>query len=140
MHRRVSERRGSSSPVLWHQGESDTLAKTPAETYCNSLKTIIDSLNKDAGYDLPWFVAQASFHTGSTAAEQAEVAKGQQLLWEKGFAKRGPNTDELGPEYRNDEDRVHFNQQGLTAHAARWFDALAAEYKWKAGTSNRSRR
>lgn len=123
--------KGGVRAVLWHQGESDTLAKTPAETYCNSLKTIIDSVNKDAGYALPWFVAQASFHTGSTAAEQAEVAKGQRLLWEKGVAKRGPNTDELGPEYRNNTDKVHFNQRGLTAHADKWFEALAAEYQWK---------
>ena len=92
------------------------------------MKTIIDSLNKDAGYDLPWFVAQTSFHTKSQAPEEAEVAKGQQLLWEKGFAKRGPNTDELGPEYRS--DKVHFNQRGLNAYADKWYEALAAEYKW----------
>ncbi len=115
--------------VLWHQGESDSLAKTPAETYRDRMKTIIESLNKDAGYDLPWFVAQASFHTKSAAAEQAEVARGQKLLWENGIANRGPNTDELGPEYRS--DKVHFNQKGLTAHAERWFEALAEEYKWK---------
>ena len=122
--------------VLWHQGESDSLAKTPATTYCNRLKTIIESLNKDAGYDLRWFVAQASFHPGSKEPEEKEVAKGQQLLWEKDFAKQGPNTDELGQEYRS--DRVHFNQKGLSAHAERWWKALAAEYKWKTESSNKS--
>ena len=68
--------------VLWHQGESDSLAKTPAETYFDRLKTIIEALNRDAGYEIPWFVAQASFHPGSKQAEEREVAKGQQLLWE----------------------------------------------------------
>ena len=120
--------------VLWHQGESDSLAKTPAETYCNRLKTTIESLNKDAGYDLPWFVAQASFHPGSKEPEEREVANGQQLLWEKGVANQGPNTDELGQEYRS--DRVHFNQKGLSAHAEGWWKALAAEYKWKTESSN----
>lgn len=121
--------KGGVRAVLWHQGESDSLAKTPAATYRDRLKTIIESLNQDAGYDLPWFVAQASFHTKSTAEEEAEVAKGQELLWTQGVAKRGPNTDELGPEYRS--GGVHFNQRGLTAHAERWFKALSDAYGWR---------
>ena len=121
--------------VLWHQGESDSLAKTAAETYCNRLKTIIESLRKDAGYDLPWFVAQASFHPGSKEPEEKEVAKGQQLLWTRGIAHKGPVTDDLGREYRS--DGVHFNQLGLTTHAERWFKALVAQYKWKTEPSHK---
>jgi hypothetical protein len=119
--------------VLWHQGESDSLARTSAKVYCDRLRTIIDSLNRDAGYEIPWFVAQASFHPGSKEPEEKEVARGQQLLWEKGIAHKGPVTDDLGQEYRS--DKVHFNQRGLTAHAERWFKALASEYKWKAKAS-----
>jgi alpha-L-fucosidase 2 len=122
--------------VLWHQGESDSLAKTPAEIYCSRLKTIIDSLNKDAGYEIPWFVAQASFHPGSKEAEEKKVASGQQLLWKRGIARRGAVTDDLGKEYRS--DGVHFNQLGLTTHAERWFAALADEHAWKTGSSNKS--
>jgi len=95
--------------VLWHQGESDSLAKTSAATYCDRLRTIVETLNRDCGYPLPWFVAQASFHPGSTEPEQKEVAKGQQMLWEKKFVF----------------------QAGLTAHAQRWFDALRTHYGWK---------
>lgn len=113
--------------ILWHQGESDMMVKTPAETYRDRLKIIIESLNKDVGYDITWFVAQASFP--NSPEEPTEVAKGQQLLWKEGVAKQGPNTDELGAEYRR--DNVHFNQRGLTAHAERWFKVLADEYKWK---------
>ena len=114
--------------VLWHQGESDSLAKTPAQTYCERLQTIIESLNKDAGYDIPWFVAQASFHPGSQETEEKEVAKGQRLLWEKEIAHKGAVTDDLGQEYRS--DGVHFNEVGLKTHAERWFKALAAAYEW----------
>ncbi|HEX5791434.1 MAG TPA: sialate O-acetylesterase [Luteolibacter sp.] len=121
--------KGGIRAILWHQGESDSLAKTPAETYRDRLKTIIESLNKDAGYDIPWFVAKASLHSKSEEPEEKEVARGQELLWKEGIAKRGPDTDELGPEYRS--DKVHFNQKGLTAHAERWFKALADEYKWR---------
>lgn len=119
--------KGGIRAILWHQGESDMIVKTPAETYRDRLKTIIESLNKDAGYGITWFVAQAS--SPNTSGEPTEVAKGQQLLWKEGVAKQGPNTDELGLEYRR--DKVHFNQRGLTAHGERWFKALADEYKWK---------
>jgi hypothetical protein len=116
--------------VLWHQGESDTLVKTSAETYCERIKTIVEALNKDAGYQLPWLVAKASFHPGSQTPEQAAVAKGQQLLWTKKICCQGPVTDDLlGPEYRH--DGVHFNQQGLEQHAQRWFDALNRAFRWK---------
>ena len=116
--------------VLWHQGESDTLVSTSAETYCERVKTIVETLNKDVGYPLPWFVAQASFHPGSQAPEQEKVAKGQQMLWAKKICFRGPVTDDLlGAEFRY--DGVHFNQKGLEKHAERWFEALRLEYKWK---------
>ncbi len=116
--------------VLWHQGESDTLVRTSAETYCERIKTIVDSLNQDATYQLPWLVAQASFHPGSGAPEQAQVAKGQQLLWAGKICFQGPVTDDLlGPEYRH--DGVHFNQKGLEKHADRWFDSLSKAFQWK---------
>jgi len=121
--------------VLWHQGESDSLARTSAETYCERLNTIIKSLNKDAGYQVPWFVAQASFHPGSKKPEEEAVANGQQLLWKRGFAHAGAITDDLGQEYRS--DGVHFNQRGLTTHAERWFAALAETYKWNVDPSNK---
>jgi eukaryotic-like serine/threonine-protein kinase len=112
--------------VLWHQGESDSLARTSAETYCDRLKTVIESLNEDAGYAIPWYVAQASFHPRSKAPEEKAVADGQRRLWEKGIARKGPVTDDLlGKEYRS--DGVHFNQRGLTTHAERWFETLSAE-------------
>ncbi len=65
--------------VLWHQGESDTLVNTSAATYSERLKTIIETFSRDCGYPLPWFVAQASFHPGSQAPQQKEVALGQQM-------------------------------------------------------------
>ena len=122
--------------ILWHQGESDTLVKTSAETYCDRVKNIVETLNKDAGYQIPWFVAQASFHPGSQAPEQEQVAKGQHLLWEKKICCQGPITDDLlGTEYRH--DGVHFNQKGLAKHAERWFDALSNTFKWKAYSPNK---
>jgi len=122
--------------VLWHQGESDSLAKTPAATYSDRLTTITEALNEDCGYQLPWFVAQASLHLGSKEPEQKEVAKGQRMLWEKKVAFQGPITDDLlGATYRS--GGVHFNQTGLDAHAQRWFDALKKQFGWKSEEANK---
>ncbi|MEI7903520.1 MAG: sialate O-acetylesterase, partial [bacterium] len=127
---------GGVRAVLWHQGESDTLVKTSAVTYCDRITTIVETLSKDAGYEVPWFVAQASFHPGSQAPEQEWVAQGQQMLWAKKICGQGPVTDDLlGQEYRH--DGVHFNQKGLAKHAERWFDALSKAFKWKTYSSNK---
>ncbi len=47
-----------------HQGESDSGARTPTQTYYSRLKRVIDTLNKDAGYTIPWLVSQVSYHPG----------------------------------------------------------------------------
>lgn len=119
---------GGVRAILWHQGESDSLAGTPAETYHDRLKTIIEGVEKETSHEIPWLVAQASFHPGSGKAEERDVAEGQRLLWARGIARKGPVTDDLGPEYRS--DGVHFNQRGLTTHAERWFERLSAEFDW----------
>jgi hypothetical protein len=122
--------------VLWHQGESDAAAKTSAETYCERMKTIVEEIDKDVGYKIPWFVAQASFLPSSKAPEQEQVAKGQHLLWEKNVCYQGPITDDLrGSDYRH--DGTHFNQKGLATHAERWFAALSRTLKWKSHPSNK---
>lgn len=125
--------------VLWHQGESDTLEKTSAQEYADRLTLVIQSMRKDLGYDVDWFVAGASFHTGSTKAAQEEVARGQQLLWKAKVAFKGPVTDDLLKGYRS-ADGVHFSEKGLEAHAARWFEALAAAYRWSAPASREDKK
>ncbi len=109
--------------VLWHQGESDSLAKTTAEQYRDRLSTVIRSMRKDIGYDVDWFVAQASFHPGSTREREAPVAEGQKLLWESKICLPGPVTDDLLGK-ANRHDGVHFSEAGLKIHAQRWADAI----------------
>ena len=109
--------------VLWHQGESDSLARTSAKDYHDRLATVIRSMSKDLGYDVPWFVAGTAFHSGSRRPAELEVLAGQKMLWQKKVARRGPWTDDLlGPRYRH--DTVHFGPLGLRIHAERWFAAV----------------
>ena len=116
---------GGVRAVLWHQGESDTLVSTSAATYCERLQAVIEALNKDCEYPLPWVVAKASFHPGSQPPQQKEVALGQQMLWDKKISLPGPNTDELlGDTYRS--DGVHFNDKGLHKHGQLWAEKISA--------------
>ena len=114
--------------VLWHQGESDSQQNTSAETYADNLTRTIKQLNQDAGYDIPWVVAQASFLTNVTPEAMQQVREGQRLLWQRGIALPGPTTDDLlGPVYR-EPDEVHLNVTGKQVYADRLFAMLWAQF------------
>ena len=113
--------------VLWHQGETDAATKVGAEEYARRLTAMMQYLDKEIGWHLPWMVAQASFAQATPEADRAAVRAGQRLLWERGLALQGPLTDDLiGPVYRS-PDLIHFNQLGLTTHAERWYAMLWAQ-------------
>jgi hypothetical protein len=106
--------------ILWHQGESDSLASTSAATYASRLNSIIAQSRIDAGWDVPWGVALASYHPSSTSAQEAAVRAGQiQVIDGDPLVFQGADTDDfhnLG--YLSDS--VHFNATGLYQHALEW--------------------
>ncbi len=117
--------------VLWHQGEADNEANSSNANYVNRLETIIAQSRIDAGYDIPWGVAQASFlpYLNPTTdpaiiQAQAQVAANDPLNFV------GASTDDLinggGTNWR--WDGIHFNQAGLIEHADRWFNQLNATF------------
>jgi hypothetical protein len=113
--------------VLWHQGESDSIAGTSADNYAKMLGAAITQSRKDAGWDVPWGVALASFHPAkeATAERQAAVVAGQQdVIATMAGVFQGPETDSFHKRGLL-KDSVHFNAQGLAAHAQGWADALA---------------
>src|SRR5215469_8225525 len=117
--------------ILWHQGESDSHQKSeheiPAETYRRMLEHLILSTRKQAGWDIPWFVANASYGTPEIPA-WPPIREAQQSLWKSGIALQGPDTDTLGSPYRQNNGRgVHFSDAGLKAHGLLWADAVE---KW----------
>ncbi|MCX6971875.1 MAG: hypothetical protein NTV93_17205 [Verrucomicrobia bacterium] len=112
--------------VLWHQGESDSIAGTSAENYAKMLGEVIAQSRKDAGWDVPWGVALASFHPApeATPERQAAVVAGQQkVIATVSGVFQGPETDSFHTRGFL-ADSVHFNAQGLAAHAQGWADAL----------------
>jgi hypothetical protein len=112
--------------VLWHQGESDV--KTSSDDYYNRLAIIIKASNKEAGWEFPWCVAHASYGGPAPEAQKYEKPRAaQERLWNDGVAQQGPDTDILGPDYRDrDGAGGHFNLKGLKVHGEMWAACVSA--------------
>jgi hypothetical protein len=110
--------------VLWHQGESDSHQKPEheisGETYRRMLEHVILSSRQQARWEIPWFVANVSYGNPETPSSPA-IREAQQSLWRTGIALQGPDTDVLGPAFRQNGGKgVHFNDAGLKAHGLLW--------------------
>ena len=106
--------------ILWHQGESDTLAGTSAAVYQQRLESVISQSRTDAGFDVPWGIALVSYISGNF---DQDIINGQlATIDDDPLAFQGPNTDLLlGSTWRIG---VHFNAAGLTEHGQQWDDAI----------------
>nr|MDO8087098.1 sialate O-acetylesterase [Candidatus Sigynarchaeum springense]MDO8116211.1 sialate O-acetylesterase [Candidatus Sigynarchaeota archaeon] len=110
--------------VLWHQGESDSIARTPAGIYAKRLRAVIGGSRAAAGWNIPWLIARASFHVAAHAGDMHAVAKGQERVVNSVDVFQGPATDDLIGEQWRAPDRVHFNGAGLAEHGRRWARAV----------------
>ena len=115
--------------VLWHQGESDANQKDPTRTlagqlYRDFLKALIQSSRRDMEWEIPWFVAQVSYHVPGDEASP-DIRAAQASLWQDGIALQGPDSDALKGTLRERNGLgVHFSAEGLRAHAHRWADKI----------------
>ncbi len=107
--------------VLWHQGETNR--ETRQDNYYQALKSLIMTFKHDFG-NTPWVIAiignqwmNPKYGIGCRAAQK-------QLIKEE-VALAGPDTDQLGAEYRQHNGQSsHFNEKGLDAHAGLWAISL----------------
>lgn len=110
--------------VLWHQGESDSLANVSAATHMSRLQSIINQSRIDAGWTVPWYIAEVSFHPSSNLSQEEPVAAGQRaVIVSDTNVHLGPSTDAFHLENASGgklSDAVHFNAAGLSDHAAQW--------------------
>jgi hypothetical protein len=115
--------------VLWHQGESDAgqaRAGYPADRqitgpqYRAFLEKLLRATRQRAGWDIPWFVAQATYHSENDPADD-EFRAAQKALWGSGLAQEGPDTDALRKAFRAG---VHFNGKGQQAHGRLWAEKV----------------
>ena len=75
---------------------------------------------------MPWFVAQASYHSPEDPS-CPPIRAAQASLWKEGVALEGPDTDQLTGEYRQNNGKgVHFSAKGLKAHGELWAEKVGA--------------
>lgn len=117
--------------LLWHQGESD--AKTmDGPTYAAGLGKIIADMRQRAGWQFPWFVAQATYHPGHPPF--AGVRAGQKQLWDTKVALEGPDTDAMVGDLRdNGGQGIHFSRKGLKVHGEAWAEKVGDWLEKEAG-------
>ncbi len=86
---------------------------------------LIRASRKEAGWDFPWFVAQATYHTPDDPS-CPPIRDAQRSLWQDGLAIEGPDTDTLTAPYRQNGGKgTHFNDAGLKAHGLLWADKVS---------------
>lgn len=116
--------------LLWHQGESDAHQPRGHEISGNDYRTLLERLiaasRAAAGWNFPWFVAQASYHNPKDRSAP-EIREAQASLWRSGVALEGPDTDRLtGDNRQNNGAGIHFSDRGLEAHGRLWAEKVAA--------------
>jgi hypothetical protein len=109
--------------VLWHQGESDT--GMGSTEYLNKMTNAIQASNQSAGWEFPWLVAQATYHS-PTASAFAGIRDAQKRLWDTGIALEGPDTDTLTGDNRDQNGAgIHMSGKGERAHGELWADKVS---------------
>jgi hypothetical protein len=88
------------------------------------LEHVIVSTREQAGWYIPWFVAEASYHSPEDFS-CPPLREAQRSLGQSGVALEGPDTDTLTSAYRqNNGQGVHLNDAGLKAHGLLWAQAV----------------
>jgi lysophospholipase L1-like esterase len=129
--------------VLWHQGESEagqSRAGYPADRqitgaqYFEFMTLLIRASREKAGWPVPWFTAQATYHHAGDPAD-AEFRAAMKKLWDDGASQEGPDTDALREEYRSG---VHFNGKGQREHGRLWAEKVGAYLDRELATAARA--
>jgi hypothetical protein len=118
---------GRFRAVLWQQGESDVISKTPTEKYVANLVEIRTSAAQAWGFEPCWLLAKSTHHPtvyNDPDGENRIRTAVDELVKLPGFCA-GPDTDSLQGENRGDrQSRRHFSAVGQRRAAALWETAI----------------
>ncbi len=118
---------GAFRAVLWQQGESDVIIKTPTAKYVENIRTIRTTCANNWEYDAPWLLAKSTHHPTvyNDADGEGRIRAGIDALAKRPGFRAGPDTDTLKGENRGDaKSRRHFSAVGQKRAADMWFDTL----------------
>jgi dienelactone hydrolase len=127
---------GRFRAVLWQQGESDVIEKTPTAKYVENLVRIRGESAKAWGFEPPWLLAKSTLHPTVYSDPQGELrirTAIDQLVSLQGF-RAGPDTDILAGENRGGpQSRRHFSGVGQRRAAQLWFASIWNELQAGSG-------
>lgn len=108
--------------IVWFGNENDLNQGPSAEVFYDNFKRLIARSRLDSGYpNLPWVIGFDAFDPGilekigptEMQRRKERIDRGAQRVLETvPFTYDGPQTDDLGPEYRR-VDGDHFNEEGV---------------------------
>ena len=108
--------------LIWFGNENDLNQGPSAEVFTDNFKRLIDRTRADSGIpNLPWVIAFDAFDPGilekigpvEMQRRKERLDRGAQKVLETvPFTYDGPQTDDLGPEFRR-SDHDHFNAAGV---------------------------
>ncbi len=108
--------------IVWFGNENDLNQGPSAEVFYDNFKRLIARSRIDSGYpNLPWVIGFDAFDPGilekigptEMQRRKERIDRGAQHVLETvPFTYDGPQTDDLGPEYRR-VDGDHFNEAGV---------------------------
>lgn len=117
--------------ILWMQGETDALYKTPAANYSRDLQFIMNRLGSETGKRITWVIARTSrtsagFNVESSVNPEIIAAQNAVLNTQFNPTYPGPETDPLVPDR---PDGTHFvGAESLTILANAWNQSLDANF------------
>lgn len=110
--------------VLWHQGETDTYAKTSAQSYKENLEKVINQSRIDAGRNISWVIARASYSEPWGGTYSTVINAQNEVIQSLSNIFYGPETDGIG----NRSEGVHFQNEGLTTFGDAWNNSLNTDF------------
>ena len=105
--------------ILWHQGEGN--CRDAPESYRSAFHGVLSTI-RHHGVDAPIFVAQATVCRCLQSENEAIRAAQRNLVDPTMGIFAGPDTDQLGSDFRYDD--CHFNGEGGKRVAELWMSAL----------------
>jgi hypothetical protein len=95
-----------------------------ATEYVDKMTRIIRASTQSAGWQFPWFVAQATYHSPSESSFPG-IRDAQKRLWDTGVAFEGPDTDALtGDNREHNGAGIHMSGKGERAHGELWSEKV----------------
>ncbi|HBO42976.1 MAG TPA: hypothetical protein DD670_03385 [Planctomycetaceae bacterium] len=111
--------------ILWHQGEEDAYRSTSTATYASRLESVIAATRDDAGFDVPWGVARASWLNTYDVPAQMIVDAQNQVIANDPLVFGGPETNSFHSRGLTiTPTNPHFNDAGLQEHGRLWKEAV----------------